>query len=201
MTNRKKKLRIAQISFLIIGIFIIFFTYFNKTDNEQEAIVSKELQDQINKQLAVQSDNEDIFYNIEYAGLDLAGNRYILKSKEAFNSKDESNIVNMKNVDATFYFKDNTTLKVSSDKGIYNNETLDMLFLGNIRAFYQGSELIAQKAEYSNSKSILVITEKVRIKDVRGTISADKLFFDIKKQKLNIASFENNEINANVKIK
>ena len=82
MTNRKKKLRIAQISFLIIGIFIIFFTYFNKTDNEQEAIVSKELQDQINKQLAVQSDNEDIFYNIEYAGLDLAGNRYILKSEE-----------------------------------------------------------------------------------------------------------------------
>ncbi len=201
MTNRKKKLRIAQISFLIIGIFIIFFTYFNKTDNEQEAIVSKELQDQINKQLAVQSDNEDIFYNIEYAGLDLAGNRYILKSEEAFNSKDESNIVNMKNVDATFYFKDNTTLKVSSDKGIYNNETLDMLFLGNISAFYQGSELIAQKAEYSNSKSILVITEKVRIKDVRGTISADKLFFDIKKQKLDIASFENNEINANVKIK
>ena len=201
MTNRKKKLRIAQISFLIIGIFIIFFTYFNKTDNEQEAIVSKKLQDQINKQLAVQSENEDIFYNIEYAGLDLAGNRYILKSEEAFNSKDESNIVNMKNVDATFYFKDNTTLKVSSDKGIYNNETLDMLFLGNIRAFYQGSELIAQKAEYSNSKSILVITEKVRIKDVRGTISADKLFFDIKKQKLDIASFENNEINANVKIK
>jgi len=201
MTNRKKKLRITQISFLIIGIFIIFFTYFNKTDNEQEAIVSKKLQDQINKQLAVQSENEDIFYNIEYAGLDLAGNRYILKSEEAFNSKDESNIVNMKNVDATFYFKDNTTLKVSSDKGIYNNETLDMLFLGNIRAFYQGSELIAQKAEYSNSKSILVITEKVRIKDVRGTISADKLFFDIKKQKLDIASFENNEINANVKIK
>ena len=201
MTNRKKKLRIAQISFLIIGIFIIFFTYFNKTDNEQEAIVSKKLQDQINKQLAVQSENEDIFYNIEYAGLDLAGNRYILKSEEAFNSKDESNIVNMKNVDATFYFKDNTTLKVSSDKGIYNNETLDMLFLGNIRAFYQGSELIAQKAEYSNSKSILIITEKVRIKDVRGTISADKLFFDIKKQKLDIASFENNEINANVKIK
>ena len=30
---------------------------------------------------------------------------------------------------------------------------------------------------------------------------ADKLFFDIKKQKLDIASFENNEINANVKIK
>ena len=90
---------------------------------------------------------------------------------------------------------------VHYEHGLVNNETLDMLFLGNISAFYQGSELVAQKAEYSNSKSILVITEKVRIKDVRGTISADKLFFDIKKQKLDIASFENNEINANVKIK
>ena len=26
---------------------------------------------------------DDIFYNIEYSGLDLVGNRYILKSKEA----------------------------------------------------------------------------------------------------------------------
>ena len=141
MTNRKKKLRIAQISFLIIGIFVIFFTYFNKTDNEQEAIVSKKLQDQINKQLAVQSDNEDIFYNIEYAGLDLAGNRYILKSEEAFNSKDESNIVNMKNVDATFYFKDNTVLYVSSDKGIYNNKTNDMKFINNVKSEYEKNYL------------------------------------------------------------
>ena len=75
----------------------------------------------------------------------------------------------MKNVDATFYFKDNTTLKVSSDKGIYNNETLDMLFR-KYQSILSRSELIAQKAEYSNSKVLLVITEKVRIKDVRGQL-------------------------------
>ena len=30
---------------------------------------------------------------------------------------------------------------------------------------------------------------------------ADELFFDIKKQTLNIASFENNKINANINLK
>ena len=33
------------------------------------------------------------FYNIEYSGLDLSGNRYILKSKEARNNKENQEIV------------------------------------------------------------------------------------------------------------
>ena len=41
----------------------------------------------------------------------------------------------------------------------------------------------------------------VKIKDIKGTIIADKLLFDIKKQTLNIASFNDGKINANVKLK
>ena len=76
-----------------------------------------------------------------------------------------------------------------------------MKFMGNVNADYQGSKLFAQKAEYSNSNSYLTITEKVKVEDQRGTIFADKLLFDIKKQNLNIISFNNNKINANVDIK
>ena len=93
----------------------------------------------------------------------------------------------MKLVKAFFYFKDGTFLEVKSDKGIYNNKTLDMNFVGNIKANYDGSELLAQNANYSNSNG-LTITESVKIKDIRGTIVADKLLFDIKKQ-INIQSF------------
>ena len=107
----------------------------------------------------------------------------------------------MTDVKATFYFKDNTVLKVQSDNGIYNNKSLDMKFEGNVRANYEQSRLFAQKAEYSNSKSFLTISEKVKIQDTRGTMVADKLFFDIKKQKLNIASFNDGKINANISLK
>ena len=107
----------------------------------------------------------------------------------------------MKFVEVNFYFKDGTILNVTSDKGIYNNKTLDMEFDRNVEAVYEGSNLFAEKANYSNSKSFLEISENVVVSDPKGTIAADKLFFDIKKQNLNIISFNNNKINANVNVK
>ena len=62
------------------------------------------------------------------------------------------------------------------------------------------SNLFAQKADYSNSERYLSIYDNVRIDDIRGNLIADKLLFDIKKQKLNITSFNNGNINANVKL-
>ncbi len=201
MTDRKKKLRLIQLSLLVLGSLIIFFTYSNREKPNSEKIITQDLQEKINKQQSSKSENSDVFYNIEYTGLDLAGNRYSLKSKEAYSKKNNQAVVNMKFVEAVFYFKDDTTLFVRSDTGVYNNKTLDMKFLGNVLANYEGSELFADKAEYSNSKSFLTISDNVKVKDIRGTIAADKLFFDIKNQKLDIASSLNDKINANIDLK
>ena len=84
---------------------------------------------------------------------------------------------------------------------MYNNRTLDMTFDGNVKAIYLESELFAQKAVYSNSKSFLTISDSVKIVDSRGTMAADKLLFDIKKETLNIASFNQGKINAYLNLK
>ena len=201
MTDRKKKLRIIQFSLLLLGSLVIFYTYTNKSKNLESGIIPKETQEKIKKQIAQENNDSDVFYNIEYSGLDLAGNRYILRSKEAFSKKENQEVVNMKFVEAIFYFKDDTILKVTSDRGLYNNKSLNMNFYGNVKSFYEESELYAEKAEYSNEKSFLIISENVKIKDVKGSMVADKLYFDIKNKKLNIASFEDNKINANVNLK
>ena len=75
-----------------------------------------------------------------------------------------------------------------------------MNFNGNVKAFYQESTLLAEKAEYSNSKSYLIITDNVKVEDKKGTMFADK-FFDIKNQKLDITAFNNGKVNAEVKLK
>ena len=201
MTERKKKLIIIQISLLVVGSLIILFTYSDLNVSDKEKIITSETQKRIDEQLKNDSQDGDIFFNIEYSGLDLAGNRFILKSKEAFNNNTSQDIVDMKFVEAFFYFKDGTVLKILSDRGIYNNKTLDMNFDGNVIAKYEGSELFAQKAEYSNSKSFLMISNNVKVMDYRVTMFADKLFFDIKKQTLNIASTSSGNVNANVNLK
>ena len=201
MNARIKKLRIIQSILLILGFLIIFFTYLDREKKTNEKILTKENQELVKKQIESKSQDGEVFFNIEYSGLDLAGNRYILKSKKASNKKENQKIVNMESVEAIFYFKDNTVLKVLSDKGVYNNETLDMVFNKNVKANYEGSELLAQKAEYSNSKSFLIISEKVKITDIRGTMVADELLFDIKNKTLNIASYDDKKINTNINIK
>ena len=107
----------------------------------------------------------------------------------------------MEGVKATFYFKDDTVLQVLSKSGIYNNKTLDMKFKENVKAVYENSKLLANEAEYSNSLGFLTISDNVRVDDARGNLIADKLFFDIKKQTLNIDSFNDGKINANINIK
>ena len=199
--GRKKKLRIIQLSLLILGTFIIFFTYFDKDKDFKKKIISSEKQEKIKKQLQNTSSEVDVFYNIEYSGLDMSGNRYILRSKEAFSNKTNQEVVTMKGVNAIFYFKDDTILNISSEKGVYNNKSLDMSFQKNIKADYEGSRLLAQKAEYSNSKNFLKISENVEIYDVKGNIKSDIIFFDLKKQTLKIDSFNNNKINANINLK
>jgi len=200
MTKRKKKLIIIQISFLILGILIIFFTYLQKTNNENKNILSEETQKKIELNLEKNEKNTDVFYDVSYTGLDLSGNRYILKSKEARNDKTNSELVEMVDLNAFFYFKDGTILKINSEKGVYNNKTLDIIFEKNIKAEYQESMLFADLAEYSNSNKFLKISESVRVKDTRGEIFADNLFFDLKKQTLDIKSSMNNKINANLNL-
>ena len=199
--ERQKRLRIIQVCLLIFGLLIVFFTYklnnksfTEKTNSKLNDVSKQDLKD-------ITKSEGDVFYNIEYVGLDLAGNRYILKSKEAYTDKNSTEIINLKLVEAVFYFKDGTILNIYSEEGNYNNLNLNMNFYGNVKGVYGDSKLFAQKAEYSNNESMLLISDKVKVNDPQGTLYADKLLFDIKKQKLNITSFKNNKINANINLK
>lgn len=199
--ERIKKLKIIQIGLLISGLIIILFTYVIDNQISKKEISALKVDKIIDKNLEENQDKIDIFYDIEYVGLDLAGNRYILKSKEAYTDKLLKDTINLKLVKATFYFKDDTVLNVYSDTGNYNNINLNMNFYGNVKATYQNSDLYAQRAEYSNSKSMLLISEEVEVIDSRGTLFADKLIFDIDNQKLNIVSNKNNKINTNINLR
>ena len=201
---RKRKLKLIQITLIILGFIIIFLTYSQNYQNDQrKEILSKDAKNKISKELESKKNNSEgnKFFNIEYSGFDLSVNRYILKSKEATTNPSDEELIFMEGVEATFYFKDDTVLQVLSKSGIYNNKTLDMKFKENVKAVYENSKLLANEAEYSNSLGFLTISDNVRVDDARGNLIADKLFFDIKKQTLNIDSFNDGKINANINIK
>ena len=68
MMSRKKKLRIAQVSLLIFGLLVIFFTYHFNYNTKNEKIISSKTQEKLKTQIS--KDHRCVFYNIEYS-LDL----------------------------------------------------------------------------------------------------------------------------------
>ena len=201
--ERKKKIRLAQIIFLFLGLFTIFFTYLKRETNQKETLISVETKKKIEKQLSDQKslNDNDTFYNVEYSGFDLNGNRYIIKCKEAVVNKESNELINMKFVNAKFYFKDDTTLFINSDVGLYNNKTLDIQFSKNIKGSYLNSKLFAQNANYSNSNGYVSISNNVIIEDPKGSVFAKKLLFDIKTKTLKISSSQNERVKANITLK
>lgn len=200
MIYRKKRLLIIQIFLFLSGLIVLIFTYYGKGANKNQ-ITSENNRSKIINLNKSGYDDKDIFYNIEYTGIDLSGNRYKIKSKEARNNQSSTDIVDMKYVEAVFYFKDDSLLKIFSNKAIYNNKTLDVKFQDNVKATHKNSKLFAENAEFSNSKEFLIISDKVKIIDSRGSIKADKLKFDLKNQTLDISSFDQNKISANIETK
>ena len=200
--DRGKKIKIVQYSLLFFGILIFFLTYYsnNKSVNDNQ-ILSKTTKENITKNIKNEKEkDQNTFFDIEYSGLDFSGNRYILKSEEAITNNLNSYLINLKQVNAKFYFKDGTILYVWSDYGIYNNQTLDMKFSENVKAIYGENTMNSENANYSNSESFLTITNNVKLNGIKGDLFADKLLFDIKKQTLDISSFNDNKINARIKV-
>ena len=198
--DRKKKLRIVQLCLISIGILTLIFTYSDKINLKKKSSTAQELKKEVDDNMINNKENANgnVFYNIEYSGLDLAGNRYILKSQSAINNSLDSDLIDMTGVTAVFYFKDGTVLKIKSNFGEYNNNTLDINFKSDIKAEYGESTLEAQYAEYSNSQGFLTVTDNVIVNDVQGNLVADKLLFDIKSQILEIETFNDKRIRVNV---
>ena len=75
---------------------------------------------------------------------------------------------------AIFYFKDNTTLKIFGNYGSYNNKTFDMSFRDDVRAEYLDSKLFAEKADFSNTKTVIpqgTNVSFIRKKDIKNVLN------------------------------
>tara|TARA_B100000945_G_C20419668_1_gene617165 strand:- start:299 stop:898 length:600 start_codon:yes stop_codon:yes gene_type:complete len=198
VTKRKKKILIVQTGIFILAFLLIYFTYYNKesTKVEKNEVVTNEEKSQLAN---VEKDKSNTFENVEYKGIDLNGNRYVIKSEKADFELEKPELINMKIMSAIFYFKDGTILKVKGNHGAYNNKTNDMWFKENIIVEYEDSYLYSNNLDYLNTKNLLSIYGNVHSESIQGKLKADNLKFDLSKKTLDISMFDDKQVNVTVK--
>jgi LPS export ABC transporter protein LptC len=197
VTYRKKKLLLIQISIFIFACSLIFFSYYNQ--NSQILPEVNKSNNSIEKKKLLTEKESNTFENVEYNGIDLNGNRYLIKSENADFDVDKPELINMKVMQSIFYFKDGTTLYVTGDYGTYNNKTNDMTFRDNIVALYLDNKLYADNLDYFNTKSLLIVYGNVQSESPEGNIEADNLKVDLSTKTLNLSMFNNNGVKVKLK--
>jgi len=200
MTKRKKKIILLQSGIFLIAIALIFATYYDK---DKKTVTNSKINEsaQLSENKKDAENESTIFYNLEYKGFDLNGNRYSITSKEAETNLEQKDLVYMRGVKTTFYFKNGEVLEIWSDNGVYNSENFDMNFSDNVKAKYLDSELYSNNASYTNASNILIVSGNVEIYDKKGKIFAEELNLDIANKKLNFTALANEKVNASLNLK
>jgi|TARA_B110000211_G_C14048087_1_gene539931 hypothetical protein len=178
-------------------MILIYFTYYYSSNRSLEdknlAKISKE------KVTNNEESEKNSFEDIEYNGIDLNGNRYVLESKKASFEKDTPENIDLKIMKATFYFKDGSILKVIGDYGTYNNKTHDMKFRENIIANYTDNILYADNFDFLNSKNLLSIYGNIKTESIQGNIEADNILVDLSSKTIDMSMFDNKQVNVNLR--
>ena len=190
MTNRKKNLFLVQITIFIVAVSLLYNTYRDKNKKKEDLV----------EIITETKPDTNSFTDIEYSGFDLTGNRYVLKSRKADFKTETPELINMKEVKAKFYLKDNTVLVVISDEGLYNNITLDMDFMKNVEVDYLNHNLLSDFLSYSNSKAKLIATGNVRGESIeKGKFSADNAEYDLVSKSLNFFMSGSKQVKVKLK--
>ena len=194
MSSRKKKLFFIQIILLTVAVLLLYIFYYQgNINNKTVQEIKKE-----NKNLEKISDS-NYFEDVEYKGIDANGNRYLLESKVATFNDESPELVNMIGMNATFYFKNGEILKVSGEKGIYNNKTNDMEFRNNVKVSQAENSLFADNLDYFNLKRLIKVYGNVRGESLDGNFTSDILNLNIDNQSVDFLMNNNEQVKINLK--
>ena len=184
------KTTIQLLIFFLIVIFIFFFIK-NTFLKEQKNIVNLDLnKDKITEEIKTENNQHNIIKNLNYISIDAKGNEYTLNAKYGEESKEDSNIIILKQVLGTIKLKNKSDIQIKSDFAKYNSITFDTNFYENVLGFFEESKISSDNLDlfFKNNKAIMY--NNIKYLDRSTTANADEISFNLLNGDINIKMFD-----------
>ena len=184
------KTTIQLLIFFLIIIFVFFFIK-NTFLKEQKVIVNLDLnKDKIIDEIGTEKNQNNIIENLNYISIDAKGNEYILNAKYGEESKEDSSIIILKQVEGTIKLKNKSDIKIKSDFAKYNSITFDTNFYENVLGFFEESKISSDNLDlfFKNNKGI--IYNNIKYLDIDTSANADEISFNLLNGDVNIKMFD-----------
>ena len=184
------KTTIQLLIFFLIIIFVFFFIK-NTFLKEQKVIVNLDLnKDKIIEEIGTEKNQNNIIENLNYISIDAKGNEYILNAKYGEESKEDSNIIILKQVLGTIKLKNKSDIEIKSDFAKYNSITFDTNFYENVLGFFEESKISSDNLDlfFKNNKAIMY--NNIKYLDRNTAANADEISFNLLNGDVNIKMFD-----------
>ena len=184
---------VQLIIFFIIIVFIYFFiskTFLKEPKNFDNLDLNK---DKIIEEIDTEKNENNIIENLSYKSIDANGNEYILTARYGEESKEDPNIIILKQVEGIIKLKDKSNIEIKSDFAKYNSITFDTNFYENVLGFFEESKLSSDNLDlfFKNNKAIMY--NNIKYLDGNTEANADEISFNLLNGDVNIKMFDKKE--------
>ena len=185
-----KKNKIVQLSLVIVGIILFFFTYYS---GNKDKIVDIDKNISIGESGKLEEKINNIIENANYIGTDNRGTFFELNAKVAKVFEDKPNMSNMEIVNAVISLKDGKKIYIKSDYAIYDKSTNNTNFMGNILVTESNNIITCDNLDLIMSENLIKVFNNVKYDGEKGFIRSDEVHIDILKNEANIFMFKKND--------
>ena len=171
---------IIQILIFLLIIVLLFFFIKNTFLVKEKDLV--ELKVNKNEESTIIQDSEEIsniIKNLNYKSVDSHGNTYILSAEYGEITKEDENILILKNVYGTIILIDKSEIKISADFAKYNSENYDTFFYQNVLGLYEESEIHSDNLDLLIQYNIAKMYNNIKFLDRDLKLNADEISLDL----------------------
>ena len=187
------KTTVQLLIFILIVIFIFFFmkSTFLK---EQKDIVNLDLnKDKIFEEIGTEKNQNNFIENLNYISTDAKGNEYILNAKYGEESKEDSNIIILKQVVGTIKLVNKPDIEIKSDFAKYNSLTFDTNFYENVLGSFKESKITSDNLDLFFKNNRAIMYNNIEYLDRDTAANADEISFNLLNGDVNIKMFDKKE--------
>ena len=173
------KIIIQFLIFILILVLLFFFIKNTFLEEEKDVI---ELEIDKNEVVTVNQNNEEIsnvIKNLNYRSVDSNGNTYILESEYGEVTKENSDILILKNVTGIIRLKNKSEIKISADFAKYNSENYNTFFYQNVLGLYEESEIHSDNLDLLIQNNIAKMYNNIKFLDRDLKLNADEISLDL----------------------
>ena len=167
---------------LFFFIMLILFTFLN-------VFIFKDKK--INVVNNVQKEKQsDTIKDLQYLSKDTNGNTYLVRAKNGVVNMENSDLINLFDVNAKITFDKNKIVTITANKASYNNNNNDTEFSENVHLIYGNHHLKSKNLLIKFSENYAKIYNDVIYTDFFTKLFADKIEVDLINRTTKISMFE-----------